>query len=322
MANTQAISGVMKQVALGLVVDSKALKGALYLVSATTNGSNTVYTCAAPFGSQLIRVGQTVQFSTNSSTYTYRGSAPVVAVDYANATFSVLTTNVPTSTPITSDFVFPEGLFAVAPGTAGIVALPSFIYGLPYHHNDATTGTWLTLNRPDFPELVTPSVNANSGSLTTTQPQVLLAKIEMALGQQALDGAKLFWYLHPKQHVAYVQLAQLISEVTLGSNGNNGAVDVLHSRKDMRKMCGIEVFPSINADPTRIDLIDGNNWIRGTYLDTQVMTMAGMTKLPVYGATGGFGGAELFYIGQASNFATKNPRKGGYIKSLAVPSFA
>jgi hypothetical protein len=44
MANTQAISGVMKQVALGAVVDGKTLKGALYLVSATTNGTNTVYT--------------------------------------------------------------------------------------------------------------------------------------------------------------------------------------------------------------------------------------------------------------------------------------
>jgi hypothetical protein len=44
MANTQAVSGVMKQVALGAVVDGKTLKGALYLVSATTNGTNTVYT--------------------------------------------------------------------------------------------------------------------------------------------------------------------------------------------------------------------------------------------------------------------------------------
>ena len=44
MANTQAISGIMKQVALAAVVDSKTLKAALYLASATTNGSNTAYT--------------------------------------------------------------------------------------------------------------------------------------------------------------------------------------------------------------------------------------------------------------------------------------
>lgn len=44
MSNTQAVSGVMKQVALGAVVDGKSLKAALYLASATTNGTNTVYT--------------------------------------------------------------------------------------------------------------------------------------------------------------------------------------------------------------------------------------------------------------------------------------
>jgi hypothetical protein len=44
MANTQAISGAMKQAALGAVVNSKTLKAALYLVSATTNGSNATYT--------------------------------------------------------------------------------------------------------------------------------------------------------------------------------------------------------------------------------------------------------------------------------------
>lgn len=44
MANTQAISGAMKQAALGAVVDGKSLKAALYLASATTNGSNAAYT--------------------------------------------------------------------------------------------------------------------------------------------------------------------------------------------------------------------------------------------------------------------------------------
>lgn len=44
MPNSQAISGAMKQAALGAVVNSKTLKAALYLASATTNGSNATYT--------------------------------------------------------------------------------------------------------------------------------------------------------------------------------------------------------------------------------------------------------------------------------------
>lgn len=44
MANSQAAGGTMKQAALSAVVDGKTLKAALYLASATTNGSNSVYT--------------------------------------------------------------------------------------------------------------------------------------------------------------------------------------------------------------------------------------------------------------------------------------
>jgi hypothetical protein len=44
VANTQGISGVAKQAALAAIVDSKTLKAALYLASATTGPTNTVYT--------------------------------------------------------------------------------------------------------------------------------------------------------------------------------------------------------------------------------------------------------------------------------------
>ena len=44
MANSAGVSAILRQVALGLVVDSKTLKAALYLVSATTGPTNAVYT--------------------------------------------------------------------------------------------------------------------------------------------------------------------------------------------------------------------------------------------------------------------------------------
>ena len=44
MANSQGISGVAKQAALGAIVDGKTLKAALYLASATTGPTNTAYT--------------------------------------------------------------------------------------------------------------------------------------------------------------------------------------------------------------------------------------------------------------------------------------
>lgn len=44
MANAQGVSGVAKQAALSAIVDGKTLKAALYLASATTGPTNTVYT--------------------------------------------------------------------------------------------------------------------------------------------------------------------------------------------------------------------------------------------------------------------------------------
>lgn len=44
MANTQGIGATAKQAALAAIVDGKTLKAALYLASATTGPTNTVYT--------------------------------------------------------------------------------------------------------------------------------------------------------------------------------------------------------------------------------------------------------------------------------------
>lgn len=44
MANTQGISGALKQAAMSAVLDGKTLKGAFYLTSATTGPTNSVYT--------------------------------------------------------------------------------------------------------------------------------------------------------------------------------------------------------------------------------------------------------------------------------------
>ena len=44
MANSQGISGVAKQAAMSAILDGKTLKAALYLASATTGPTNTVYT--------------------------------------------------------------------------------------------------------------------------------------------------------------------------------------------------------------------------------------------------------------------------------------
>ena len=294
--------------------DGKLASGA----SSTTSGLYTVVTCAAPFGSRLLRKGQTVQVFSSSAMTTYRGTLVVDSVDYPNSTFSTITTNRPAGFAATDVFAVENSTFSAV----GTVTKPVFMNGIANQHSNAATGTWQNLSRVDYPEVRTPAVNAASGALTTTMPNVALAKIEQVLGQEVWNDAKPFWYMSLEQHVAYTQLIQNVSEVSLGTGGSNGNVDMIHTRKQNRKMAGVEIVPSLNADNTRIDLIDGNNWVRATWQEPQIVTMAGMTKLPIRDSSGGYGGGEIFYISSALNFAAKVPRKGAYVYNLAVPSFA
>jgi hypothetical protein len=67
MANTAGVGYVAKQVALASIVDSKTLKAALYLVSATTGPSNTVYTATGEVtGVNYVAGGVTVTNGNNA----------------------------------------------------------------------------------------------------------------------------------------------------------------------------------------------------------------------------------------------------------------
>ena len=90
MANTQAISGAMKQAALSAVVDSKALKAALYLASATTNGTNSVYTVTGEVsgtnytaGGVSVTNGNTAGLTSTTAFWT-----PSASIVYTNVTLA------------------------------------------------------------------------------------------------------------------------------------------------------------------------------------------------------------------------------------------
>ena len=90
MANTQAISGIMKQVALAAVVDGKSLKAALYLVSATTNGTNTAYTATGEVSGTNYAAGGVSVTNANSAglTSTTAFWTPSASITYTTVTLS------------------------------------------------------------------------------------------------------------------------------------------------------------------------------------------------------------------------------------------
>lgn len=90
MANTQGISGVAKQAALGAIVDGKTLKMALYLASATTGPTNTAYTATGEVSGTNYTAGGASVTNANTAglTSTTAYWTPSATVSWSTVTLS------------------------------------------------------------------------------------------------------------------------------------------------------------------------------------------------------------------------------------------
>jgi hypothetical protein len=154
--------------------------GVLGTISAVTtsglpSGVAAQFTMAKPPGAQLFYYNQTVEVYDSTLT-TNRGSANVLMVDPFNSLIQV--DALPSGT-VATDVVVHDGLTG---------AQPNSLFGILYHQSNATTGTWLNLNRATYPvELATPRVNGNNSALTPGAVRLAINKVRKALGsnQQA-----------------------------------------------------------------------------------------------------------------------------------------
>jgi hypothetical protein len=90
MANSAGISGAAKQAALSAIVDSKAMKGALYLASATTGPTNATYTATGEVtGTNYTAAGASVtNANTAGLTSTTAFWTPSAAIAWTNVTLA------------------------------------------------------------------------------------------------------------------------------------------------------------------------------------------------------------------------------------------
>ncbi len=117
--------------------------------------ASTTFSMAVPPGAALVYVGQTIQIYDSTLT-TNRGTCNVVAADPITAQ-TITVDALPTGT-VAGDVIVHDGLTG---------AQPVSLFGVKYHQNNATTGTWLNLNRATYPvQLATPRVNAGNAALT------------------------------------------------------------------------------------------------------------------------------------------------------------
>lgn len=272
------------------------------VTSVATAGGVDTYTCTTDgFGVRLMRYGQTIQLY-DTTLATLRGSGLITTWDVENKQVSVT----PSIAGATATDVI------VVSGIASPSNLPA-LFGVPYHHSNASTGTWLGFSRSTTPEIRSNRVNANSGSLSLPLPRLAINKIGNRVGIEN-DFEPEAW-MHPAQKAAYEDIGQLVS--IIHKTAKEEGLDLYF---DKMQMAGAPVETSYNWDKTRIDFVVDNVWGRGEILPIGFYTTDGRKIFEIRGASGGVATAEIFYMVVGMQTFVTNPAGTAYIDTLAVPS--
>ena len=172
--------------------------GVLGTVSAVNTGAgkDTLTLATDGYGARLMRFGQMLSVY-NAGLTTRRvhtggaslnGEAPIDLYDAPNKQVRL---NGTTGATIPGDKVVVSGLTATPPVS---------LLGVPYHHSNASTGFWLSMDRSSTPEIRANRVNA-SGALALPFPRLAINKIGDRVGMDNM--MKVVAWMHPCQQQAY-----------------------------------------------------------------------------------------------------------------------
>ena len=253
-----------------------------------------------PSGAALVYVGQTIQIYDSTLT-TNRGTANVVACDPITA--QTITVDVVPAGTVVGDLLVHDGLSG---------AQPVSLFGIKYHQNNATTGTWMNLNRATYPvQLATPRVNGGNAALTPANVRLAINKVRKSLGINQVG--KLIAYTSVEQEHAWENLGISISQIIKegGATSGNGDLDLLFTGR--KTMSGVPIKSSVNADQTRVDFLDLSHWGRAVMKDIDFFEIGGQTVFPIYGASGGLAASYIFYFDTGFQVFDDSPRSGAYI---------
>ena len=273
--------------------------------------AGSTFTMAVPSGAALVYPGQTIQIYDTTLTTNRNVAASVtttvLSADPINAQ-TITVDNVPTGT-VATDVIVHDGLTG---------AQPVSLFGIKYHQNNATTGTWLNLNRATYPvQLQTPRVNAGNAALTPSNVRLAINKVRKSLGINHVS--KLIAYMAVEQEHAWENLGITVSQIIKeGGAGDGNDLDLLFSGR--KTMSGVPIKSSVNADQTRVDFLDLAHWGRAVLKDIDFYEVNGNTVFPIYGASGGLAASYIFYFDTAFQVWDDSPRTGAFIDTLARPS--
>jgi hypothetical protein len=277
------------------------------ITTATTAGGVDTYTCTTDgFGVRLLRSKQMINVydPTYATCRTAAAESTVTFYDLANKQVQVT----PAVTGVLAgDKIVADGLQS---------APPVGLYGVPYHNNSSSVGTWLGFPRSTTPEIRANRVSATGSALTLPLPRLAINKIGDRVGIKT--GAKMTAWMHKAQQAAYEELG--FNAIRIDKAAREEGLNMYFS--DNMQIAGAPMKISYSWDRTRIDFIDSEYWGRAE------LKPAGMYMSPddnqrmweTRGTSGGVATSWVFYYVSSFNIFLNQPAGSSYIDTLLVPT--
>lgn len=274
-----------------------------YSVGTGVGGADVLTMATDGFRIHLVRPDQDINIynAALSTNRTAGAERTITLVDPGTNTIQVLPS---LATGVATDKVVISGVSATPPVS---------VLGVPYHHSNASTGTWLGLNRANVPEIRANRVAAG-GVLALPHARLAINKVGDRLGKGALKKRLTAW-THPAQTQAYEELAQLATSLQQMPAGKS--IDMYYG--DNMQLAGAPVKTSFSWDRTRIDFI-GDAWGRAEMKSADFYKKNGKYIFEGRGSDGGVAAYSMAYPCVSFNVYIDNPAEGTYIDTLSIPA--
>lgn len=272
----------------------------------TTAGVDTCTCTTDGFGVKLLRFNQYVNVYNAARTVnkTPAGPVPITFLDYSNNVFKIPSV----AGILATDVILPEGLIGPTP-----VAL----YGIPYHSSNATTGSWLGMDRATTPEVVATRIDGGGADLAFPLGRLAINKLGDRVGIKAAKKLKPKIWTHPAQTAAYEQLGQLAVVINKGSSKNEG-LDLYFG--DNLSIAGVPIETSFLWNKKRMDFVLMSLYGRAVMKEPGWHTVGGRKIFEMRGPSGGVATSSVSYITADWNLYHKMPGFNVYIDNLKIPA--
>jgi len=271
-------------------------------------GANPIILASTPWGARLISQNQQVQVMTNA--YVLRGSCYVTNCnDKLGAVQSITVDAVPAGT-IAGDFIM---VAAVAATT------PVFLYGIPYFHNTATTGTYLGINRTQN-YVVANGVAAGGAPISLPMLRAAMNRVKQSLGTGAVKTQ--VWHTHMAQTQAYEEMGFAKQFIPM-EGGKMPGYDGL-TPEGKWTVAGREVIENLHADTTRWDFMEFDSWGKVTWgaAPTWYKNRSGQWIFNQYDPSSGNPTTyESCYYYDARQYFVDNPLAISSVTGLKLPTY-